>query len=257
MKKIMTILFTVLMAVSFAACAGGNKSTAEKTPEAGKQAESLPAGNDSADNTQPESTPETTQGNEQTTGGANTEAETDTEAKAEAGNEPVSEAEGTKILVAYFSATNATEGVAETIAKSLSADIYEIVPEQPYTDADLDWNDDKSRSTIEMNDPSARPAISGTVENMEQYDILFIGYPIWWGDAPRILCTFMESYDFSGKTIVPFCTSGGSGIGSSAANLEELTSGAEWLSGKRLNGGSAQSEIAEWINSLGLGVTAR
>lgn len=165
--------------------------------------------------------------------------------------------EAVKILVVYFSATNTTEGVAEQIADSLSADLYEIIAEQPYTDADLDYHDDNSRSTIEMNDPSARPAIFGSVENMEQYDIVFIGYPIWWGEAPRILNTFMENYDFSGKTIVPFCTSGGSGVGSSASNLEALTEGAEWISGTRLNGDSSHEAIAEWINGLGLDVTAQ
>ena len=157
-----------------------------------------------------------------------------------------------KVLVAYFSATGTTEGVAEHIANGLNTDIYEIVPEDPYTDADLDYNDNNSRTTIEMNDPDARPAISGSVENMEQYDIVFIGYPIWWGDAPRIVSTFMEQYDFSGKTIVPFCTSGGSGIGSTAANLEQLTSGATWLSGRRLNGSDSLDIVMEWVNSFGL-----
>ncbi|MDE5575761.1 MAG: flavodoxin [Oscillospiraceae bacterium] len=162
------------------------------------------------------------------------------------------EVQESKILVAYFSATNTTKGVAEHIANGLNADIYEIVPETPYTAADLNYNDSKSRSTIEMNDPNARPAISGSVENMGQYDIIFIGYPIWWGEAPRIVSTFMESYDFSGKTIVPFCTSGGSGMGSSAKNLEKLTSGAEWLTGKRLNGGDSQDTVMKWVNSLEL-----
>lgn len=157
-----------------------------------------------------------------------------------------------KILVAYFSATGTTKGVAEHIANGLNADIYEIVPEEAYTDADLDYNDNNSRTTIEMNDPDARPAISGSVENMEQYDIIFVGYPIWWGEAPRIVSTFMESYDFSGKTIVPFCTSGGSGIGSSASNLERLTSGATWLDGRRLNGSDSQDTVMEWVDSLDL-----
>lgn len=146
--------------------------------------------------------------------------------------------------------------MAEHIANSLNADLYEIVPEEPYTDADLNYNDNNSRSTLEMNDPSARPAISSSVENMEQYDIVFIGYPIWWGEAPRIVSTFMESYDFSGKTIVPFCTSGGSGIGSSASNLEQLTSGAAWLAGRRLNGSDSQETVMEWVNGLGLDVSA-
>lgn len=157
-----------------------------------------------------------------------------------------------KVLVAYFSATNTTEGVAEHIASGLNADLYEIVPEEPYTDADLNYNDNNSRTTIEMNNPDARPAIEGSVENMEQYDIMFIGFPIWWGDAPRIVSTFMESYDFSGKTIIPFCTSGGSGMGSSAANLERLTSGVQWLEGRSFSGSDSRDTIMEWVNSLAL-----
>ncbi len=174
-------------------------------------------------------------------------SETEAEEKA-----PDPEAQESKVLVAYFSATNTTEGVAERIANGLNADIYEIVPETPYTAADLNYNDSSSRSTIEMNDPGSRPAVSDSVENMGQYDIVFIGYPIWWGEAPRIVSTFMESYDFSGKTIVPFCTSGGSGMGSSAKNLEQLTNGAEWLSGKRLGGDDSQDTVMKWVNGLDL-----
>ena len=159
---------------------------------------------------------------------------------------------GSKVPVAYFSATNTTEGVAEHIANGLNADIYEIMPEDPYTDADLNYNDNNSRSTVEMNDPSSRPAISGSVENMEQYDIVFVGYPIWWGEAPRIVSTFVESYDFSGKTVVPFCTSGGSGVGFSATNLEKLTDGVRWLEGHRLNGSDSRDAVMEWVNGLDL-----
>ena len=161
-------------------------------------------------------------------------------------------AQESKILVAYFSATHTTQGVAELIANGLNADLYEIVPEVPYTEEDLNYHDSSSRTTLEMNDPDARPAISGSVENMDLYDIVLIGYPIWWGDAPRIISTFMESYDFYNKTIVPFCTSGSSGIGSSAANLEKLTDGAVWLPGKRLNGSDSQDTLMEWVTSLGL-----
>ena len=108
-----------------------------------------------------------------------------------------------------------------------------------------------------MNTPDARPAISGSVDNMEQYDTVFIGYPIWWGQAPRIVSTFLESYDFSGKTIVPFCTSGSSGIGSSAQNLHALASGATWLEGQRFSGGTSRSVLIQWVNGLGLDITAK
>lgn len=161
-----------------------------------------------------------------------------------------------KVLVAYFSATNTTKGVAKHISDALNADLYEITPEIPYTSADLNYHDDGSRSTIEMNNPNSRPAISGSVNNMEQYDIVFIGYPIWWGEAPRILSTFVESYSFSGKTIVPFCTSGGSGVGSSASNLERLSDGGAWLSGTRLSGSASRDDVVSWINGLGLDVVA-
>ena len=164
-------------------------------------------------------------------------------------NEPENE---NKILVAYFSATNTTRGVAENIADILNADLYEIIPQQPYTSDDLNYGNDSSRSSIEMNDVQSRPEISNTVENMEQYDTVFIGYPIWWGQAPRIIDTFVESYDFSGKTIIPFCTSGSSSIGSSARNLQALTNNANWLSGQRFSGGSSKDTITHWIEELNI-----
>lgn len=117
-----------------------------------------------------------------------------------------------KVLVAYFSATNTTKGVAEKIAESTDGTLYQITPEQPYTSANLNYSDRNSRSTKEQNDSSARPKIDGSVENMDEYDIVFLGYPIWWGEAPKIMYTFLESYNFEGKTIVPFCTSGGSAV---------------------------------------------
>ena len=155
-----------------------------------------------------------------------------------------------RVLVAYFSATNVTEGVAESIADAMHASLYEIVPAEPYTEDDLNYDQENSRSTIEMKDSTARPAISGSVENMEQYHIIFLGYPIWWGEAPRILDTFVESYDFSGKIIVPFCTSASSGLGSSASQLESLTEGAQWLAGQRFSGNSSREEIEQWLNGL-------
>ena len=155
-----------------------------------------------------------------------------------------------KTLVAYFSATNNTEGVAKHIAEGIGADIYEILPEEPYTDADLDYNSD-CRANREQNDDSARPAISGTVENMEQYDTIFLGYPIWWGNAPKIIFTFLESYDFSGKTIIPFCTSGSSPIGSTTA-MQNVTQGANWLDGHRFGGGASSDTVMDWVNGLDL-----
>ena len=157
------------------------------------------------------------------------------------------------ILVAYFSATNNTESIAKHIKTALGeeADLYEIVPQTPYTSADLNYNTD-CRANREQNDPSARPAVNGSVENMAQYDVIFLGYPIWWGQAPKILYTFVEAYDLSGKTIVPFCTSGSSGIGSSAANLHSLAEDAAWLDGQRFGGGASSADVQSWVDSLDL-----
>lgn len=159
-----------------------------------------------------------------------------------------------RVLVAYFSATNTTEKIAGYIADGLKADRYEIVPEVPYTSEDLDYNNSSSRTTMEMDDPDSCPAISGKVSDMGQYDVVFLGFPIWWSKAPRIINTFLESYDFSGKTIVPFCTSGSSGLGSSATELRSSAGSAQWLSGKRFSGNASGSTVMEWVNGLGLDI---
>ncbi len=166
--------------------------------------------------------------------------------------EETPEADAPKILVAYFSATGTTKGVAENLAAALNAELYEITPEEPYTAEDLNYNDRTTRATVEQNTPDVRPAIAGGVDNMEQYDTVFIGYPIWWGDAPRIVSTFAESYDFAGKTAVAFCTSGGSGIATSERTLREQADGAQWLSGKLFSGGASVEELREWAAGLGV-----
>ncbi len=149
-----------------------------------------------------------------------------------------------KILVAYFSASKTTEHAAKEIAQAVGADLYEICPDKAYTAADLNWNDKKSRSTVEMNDPACRPKIAGTVEHMEQYDTVLIGFPIWWYVEPRIVDTFLESYDFSGKIVIPFATSGGSGIGGAEKSLREHCPKANWKPGKLVN-----SKAAAWAKS--------
>lgn len=168
----------------------------------------------------------------------------------------VPEVKTPKVLVTYFSATHTTEKIAKLISEALNADVYEIIPAIPYTSADLDYGNSHSRSSIEMNDPNSRPEISGSVKNLAAYDIVFIGYPIWWGEAPRILDTFVEANDFSGKTVVPFCTSASSGVGSSSKNLERLANGGKWLPGTRYGSNTSSSEIKKWINGLGLDVKA-
>ena len=159
------------------------------------------------------------------------------------------DSEGGKTLVAYFSATGNTKNVAEKISEVIDCDTFEIIPTQPYTDDDLNYNEDNSRTSIEMNDKDSRPEISNRVENMADYDVVFIGYPIWWGEAPRIINTFVESYDLENKTIIPFCTSGGSGIGDSSKNLEML-SPANWLEGKRFSGNASSEDIKSWLEDL-------
>lgn len=140
------------------------------------------------------------------------------------------------ILVAVFSASGVTKRVGEEISRVLGADFYEIEPKEKYTSADLDWMDKKSRSSVEMKDPHSRPEIAGNLIDMTQYDTVIVGFPIWWGVAPRIIDTFLESYDFSKKRIIPFCTSGGSGVGRSDIALHKDVSGdVEWLKGREVN----------------------
>lgn len=141
-----------------------------------------------------------------------------------------------KVLVAVFSASGVTKRVGEAIARVSGGDFFEIVPKERYTSADLNYMNRESRSSLEMKDPSARPEIEGTVAGMENYDTVIIGFPIWWGVAPRIIETFLESYDFSGKTVLPFCTSGGSGVGRSDSELHKNVSGdVNWLKGVQIN----------------------
>ena len=166
-------------------------------------------------------------------------------------SEPAADEE-THVLVAYFSATGNTAHIARHIQTVLDADLYEIVPEESYTDDDLNYSNDSCRANQEQNDPDARPAITGVLEHPENYDIVFLGYPIWWGEAPKIIYTFLESYDFDGVTIVPFCTSGSSGIGSSAENLHALAPDASWLPGQRFGGSASQEEVAAWVEELEL-----
>ena len=154
------------------------------------------------------------------------------------------------MLVVVFSATGTTKGVAEKIAAIENADIYEIKAKQAYTSADLNWNDGNSRSTKEQNSQSARPEIGSERILLEGYERIYIGFPIWWGEEPRIMDTFVESYDFSGITLIPFCTSSSSGIGRSGKNLADNAKSGRWLDGKRFSGGVSESELRNWIDSL-------
>lgn len=157
-----------------------------------------------------------------------------------------------KVLVAYFSCSGVTKKVAESLASIVDSELYEIKPETPYTTADLDWMNKNSRSSIEMSDVNSRPAIAGKCTNMDEYDTVFMGFPIWWYVAPTIINTFLESYDFSGKTIIPFCTSGSSGLGKTETVLRALCPNTiTWIPGKLLNG-TFEKEMKDWLDSINL-----
>ena len=154
------------------------------------------------------------------------------------------------VLVVYFSATGTTKGVAEKIASLTGADLYEIKAAQEYTAEDLDWNDSDSRTTHEQNDPAVRPEIGSDPVSLEGYSTIYIGFPIWWGEEPRIMDTFVESYDFDGITMIPFCTSSSSGIGMSGKNLESNAGSGKWLDGQRFSGSVSEDELQTWIEGL-------
>ena len=155
-----------------------------------------------------------------------------------------------KKLVAYFSASGTTARLAENLAEAIGADIFEIVPEVPYTAADLNWQDKHSRSSIEMQDLASRPAIAATRDNMADYDTIFVGFPIWWYVAPTIINTFLESCDLTGKTIIPFATSGGSGIGETNEKLEPSCPGAKLLEGRVFRSSASKTELEAWAEGL-------
>ena len=159
---------------------------------------------------------------------------------------------GSRALVVYFSCTNTTKGIADRIVEATDAATWRIEPEVAYTSEDLNYNNSSSRANREQNDPSARPAIKGKCENLADYDVVFLGYPIWWGKAPKVIFTFLESHDLAGKTVVPFCTSHSSGIGSSDTDLHRLATGAEWKQGRRFNGNESKETIENWIESMNL-----
>lgn len=155
-------------------------------------------------------------------------------------------------MVVYFSATGNTKAVAEVVAASTDGELYEIVPEAPYTAEDLDWTQSDSRSNKEHEDPSIRPAIAGGAKDLSGYDTIFIGYPLWWGEAPNIVWNFVESSDLSGKTVIPFATSSSSGFGSSGKTLEGMASDANWLEGQRFRSGAAAADVQSWVSGLNI-----
>ena len=155
-------------------------------------------------------------------------------------------------LVAFFSASGVTAKVAETLSETIGADLFAIEPKVPYTKADLDWMDKNSRSTLEMNDPASRPEIARVRDNMDEYDIVFVGFPIWWYVAPTIINTFLESYELAGKTIIPFATSGGSGMGKTNEKLVPSCKGAKLMEGKVLKANVGVKELNDWVAGLSI-----
>ena len=155
-------------------------------------------------------------------------------------------------LVAYFSASGVTAKVAETLSETIGADLFAIEPKVPYTKADLDWMDKNSRSTLEMKEPASRPEIARVRDNMEEYDTVFVGFPIWWYVAPTIINTFLESYNLTGKTIIPFATSGGSGMGKTNEKLMPSCKGAKLLDGKVLKANAGTKELDDWVAGLSI-----
>lgn len=216
MKKTIAILMMVLLVFGLTACGGRDSSK-------------------SADDSAAEATAESS--SEETT-------------SEETAAKDTQNANG--VLVVYFSMTGTTKGVAEKIASITGADIYEIKAAQEYTAEDLDWHDSDSRTTHEQNDPAARPEIGSDPVSLEGYSTIYIGYPIWWGQEPRIMDTFVESQNFDGITVVPFCTSGSSDIGSSGQNLADNAGSGSWLDGKRFDGSVTEEELQTWIDGLPL-----
>ena len=237
MRKLKLLPLALLLALSLILTACGSQPAASTDNSSANQAESAKE-TESVQQEDPSSAPEQ----------PSDPSEEDESPNTAPSEEPT--AAHKEVLVVYFSATGTTKGVAERIAKITDADIYEIVPAEPYTSDDLNWNDKNSRSTKEQNDKSARPAIGSKALDLKGYTTIYIGFPIWWGEEPRIMDTFVESYDFTGITLIPFCTSGSSGIGRSGPNMEALAGTGTWLAGARHNGNISESDLQSWIDGL-------
>ena len=240
MKRKISVLAAVLLAIGLTACGNNEGQAANDTAETIQAASSEEV--EATDNTEEEAPQVVT---------SEAASNTNDEIVENTSSEAIDNAEENGgVLVVYFSATGTTKGVAEKIAGIIGADTYEIKAAQEYTDADLNWNDSNSRSTKEQNDSSVRPDIGSEAVSLDGYTTIYIGYPIWWGEEPRIMDTFVESYNFDGITLIPFCTSGGSGIGRSGQNLADNAGSGTWLDGKRFGAGATEDEIRSWIEGL-------
>lgn len=232
-KRIIALLLMAVLSFSLAACgsSGSTSSTSSNSSESRSQGAATKQENTVSSSEKENST------------AANTESSELSEAEEPEQDQPVKKA------VVYFSATGTTAEVAQMIAKETGADIFEIVPEEVYTPEDLNYNDDNCRANKEMNDDTARPSISSNLSTVSDYNIIYLGHPIWWGTAPRIIQTFLESYDLTGSTVYTFCTSGGSGIEQSVKDLQGKYPAVNIISGKRFSG-AAESDIKTWLDRL-------
>ncbi|EOS79423.1 hypothetical protein C817_02671 [Dorea sp. 5-2] len=235
MKKLTAILLSVLLVFSLAAC-GNNQQATDTTPE--------PSSEPVSETT---SEPEKAEQSSETSSASQSENEDNTV-------DTDVESTGGKTLIVYYSASGNTEEVANYIASATGGDLFEIVPTEIYTNADLDWTDDDSRVSREHDNEDERdvPLVSDTVDNWDEYDTVFIGYPIWWGIAAWPVDGFIKANDFTGKTVIPFCTSSSSGLGESGELLEEMAGTGEWLEGERFRSGASEETVRSWVEGLGL-----
>ena len=235
MKKLTAILLSILLVFSLAAC-GNNQQATDTTPE--------PSSEPVSETT---SEPEKAEQSSETSSASQSENEDNTV-------DTDVESTGGKTLIVYYSASGNTEEVANYIASATGGDLFEIVPTEIYTDADLNWTDDDSRVSREHDNEEERnvPLVSDTVDNWDEYDTVFIGYPIWWGIAAWPVDGFIKANDFTGKTVIPFCTSASSGLGESGELLEEMAGTGEWLEGERFRSGASEETVRSWVEGLGL-----
>ena len=250
---IATLAATVLLTVGITACgssAGAATAQDGTAAETTQTQEAVSDNNGSAAADAPEAEAKEAETVTEETSAATEEAQGPAEATGSEEPKTDNASEGKSVLVVYFSATGTTKDVAEKIAAITDADLYEIKAAQEYTEADLDWHDDNSRTTKEQDDKSVRPEIGSDPVTLDGYTTIYIGYPIWWGEEPRIMDTFVESCSFDGVTMIPFCTSSSSGIGRSGTNLAENAGSGNWLDGQRFGAGASESEIQSWIDGL-------
>ncbi len=227
MKKLIALITICTLIFCLAACSSQSTSTGDSSQKTSNTAQNQPP-----ENSKPSDVPDSSEKTDPSDSGTSKDEEK------------------TKTLVVYFSCTGNTKAVAEKIIELTGADVYEIVPKDSYTDADLNYNNNDCRANKEMNDPSARPAIGSEKIDVSSYDTVIIGYPIWWGTMPRIINTFFDTYDLSGKTILPFCTSGGSGVSKSVSDIKAAVSAAEVKDGLKA-GGASDSAISRWLSDNG------